>query len=619
MAPNAITISVNEWGNTRMLHCRLFTLPAFAASAILTGSFPAQAASGAGALLPGFQRSPWFGEQVAEETTATGVRIHINAPAPMQFDPTRPTRLVFFATPNGNTIEQTMGSALAAGTDWHFDIQHIAAQVRRLRELDKRENLVLVCVEASGRSWPAWRQKHADNAALIRGLVEAAGKRVPGAPVRITLAGHSGGGSFLIGFLNGGDAIPGAVDRIVFLDANYSYSDEAHHGEKLLSWLGAVPDHRLVVVAYDDRNIQLNGKPVVGPDGGTYRASHRMLETFGKPAALTHTKQGDFDRYESPDARSLFLIHTNPANKILHTALVGEMNGLLMALTYGTPEEKTWGTFGGPRAYSAWVQPAAPYTPVVAGGTPTSVLSGAADGEHPIPLRTGTAEGGQAVMARVADLSTAERETLLLKEITDGNLPAFLRTFKSIKMEAKDSAGVAHTAVFEVMPDYLAVGSDSDFARTPLTPMTALQIADRFGCVLPTRKMVDAIYAQAEVKLEPHPMTESREAIKTFLEHNAIIETQRSGKPLGLLVAGIKKDVVQSVRLLEKPHRVAIYGWHKLDGSPIQPLTIVHRDTYVDYSHGIRLVKQTLLVDGKSTTVAAVLADPNLKTLLTDE
>ncbi len=589
-----------------MVRSALLQLVAVAATTLLACQMGGNTPPAAGAL-PGFHASPWFGEQVAEETTPTGVRMLYNAPPPQQFDPARPTRLVFFATPNGNTIEQTMGSALIAGTDWHFDIQHIAAQCRRLRELDARENLVLVCVEATGRSWPAWRQKHPDNAALIRNLVDSARKRIPGVPVRVTLAGHSGGGSFLVGFLNGGEAIPDYVERIAFLDANYAYSDEDRHGAKLQTWLGAAPGHRLVVVAYDDRNIQIDGKPVVEPDGGTFRASHRMLAAFGKQAPFAHTKQGAFDRYESQDARSLFLIHTNPTNKILHTALVGEMNGLLMALTYGTPEEKGWGVFGGPRAYSRWVQPAA---------EPTLPISGPSSA---IPTRSKDSAGGQAVMGRVADLAVAERETILLKEIEDGNLPEFLRAFKSVRVEAVDSAGVTHSAAFDVMPDYLAVGNDNDFVRTPLTPMTALVIATRFGCALPTRKMVDAIYVQAEVKLEPRPMTESREAVKTFLEHNAILETQRSGKPLGLLVAGIKKDVVQSVRLLEKPNRVAIYGWHKLDGSPIQPLTIVHRDTYVDYSHGIRLVRQTLHVDGKPTTLAAVLADPKLKILLTDE
>ncbi len=45
---------------------------------------------------------------------------------------------------------------------------------------------------------------------------------------------------------------------------------------------------------------------------------------------------------------------------------------------------------------------------------------------------------------------------------------------------------------------------------------------------------------------------------------------------------------------------MAIYGWHKPDGTPIQPLTTVHVDWYVDYSHGVRLAKRTVKVDGQS-------------------
>jgi hypothetical protein len=136
------------------------------------------------------------------------------------------------------------------------------------------------------------------------------------------------------------------------------------------------------------------------------------------------------------------------------------------------------------------------------------------------------------------------------------------------------------------MPDYIAIGSDSDFVRIPMTPQTAQRIADQFGCTLPTRKMVDAIDRAAEVRVAPHPMTVEREAIGTFVEHNAIIEKQRGDKPLGLLVIGTKKDIVLTPRIFEKPQRLAIYGWRELNGQPIQPLTIVHWNRYVDYSHG---------------------------------
>src|SRR2546427_3422524 len=91
------------------------------------------------AQLPGFERSPWFGEQVREERTASGVRILFNAPG--KLDARKPTLLIFYATPNGNTIEQTMGCKAGPGVDWHFDIQHTAAQTRALRAADQCEDI----------------------------------------------------------------------------------------------------------------------------------------------------------------------------------------------------------------------------------------------------------------------------------------------------------------------------------------------------------------------------------------------------------------------------------------------------------------------------------------------
>jgi hypothetical protein len=169
------------------------------------------------------------------------------------------------------------------------------------------------------------------------------------------------------------------------------------------------------------------------------------------------------------------------------------------------------------------------------------------------------------------------------------------------------------------MPDYLAVGSDDDFVRMPMTPQTAQRVADAFDCVLPTRKIVDAIDAQAEVRLAPHPLTRDRESIATFLEHHQIIEKLRAGKSLGLLITGIKKDIVLSPRIFERPQRLAIYGWRQLDGKPIQPLTIVHWNRYVDYSHGARLVRNAIKIDGQQEKISNLLADPNRCHLVSDE
>src|SRR5687768_18186132 len=78
--------------------------------------------------IAGFEQGGFLGEQQKTWKTDDGVRILLNAAG--NFDPARPTNLILFALPNGNTIEWTMGARLEPGMDWHYDIQHIAAQVR---------------------------------------------------------------------------------------------------------------------------------------------------------------------------------------------------------------------------------------------------------------------------------------------------------------------------------------------------------------------------------------------------------------------------------------------------------------------------------------------------------
>lgn len=70
------------------------------------------------------------------------------------------------------------------------------------------------------------------------------------------------------------------------------------------------------------------------------------------------THRPPFDKYTGLDGRFRMYVHPNPENKIRHAALVGEMNGLLQAQTPGTPQEDEWGNFGGPRAYTDYVQSA---------------------------------------------------------------------------------------------------------------------------------------------------------------------------------------------------------------------------------------------------------------------
>jgi hypothetical protein len=239
----------------------------------------------------------------------------------------------------------------------------------------------------------------------------------------------------------------------------------------------------------------------------------------------------------------------------------------------------------------------------------------------PFPARPTGAPTGTQFMAEVAGVARAVRENRIVDEITGGNVPGFNRGFVPVGV-SEMIGGRRVDATFYVLPDYLSIGRDDDFVRVPMTPIIAQPIADVFACLLPTRKMVDAVYEAASVKLAPSPISPTTTDITratTFLRHHEAVEMQREGEPLGALIGGIKKDVVITPLLATHAGRVAIYGWHRLDGTPIQPLYLGHVDSYVDYSHGIRLVHERMLVDGVETNVADVLADPELHLLLSDE
>jgi hypothetical protein len=236
-----------------------------------------------------------------------------------------------------------------------------------------------------------------------------------------------------------------------------------------------------------------------------------------------------------------------------------------------------------------------------------------------IPDRARAARGATSVLARIDTLVRAPREAVIQRELLAGNIPSFLRTLHTVRDSATTSDGRVHVIEYDVMPDYLAIGDDADFVRMPMTPHTAQVFAEAYGYVLPTRRMVNAIWRAATVKLEPQPLTEAREASGSFLQHHRLIEAQLVGATRRALIAGIKKDVVVSNRLLERANRVAIYGWHHQNGVPIQPLYVGHVDWYVDYSHGIRLVRRTMRVDGAPMSFEQIATHPVLHVLVSDE
>jgi hypothetical protein len=212
-----------------------------------------------------------------------------------------------------------------------------------------------------------------------------------------------------------------------------------------------------------------------------------------------------------------------------------------------------------------------------------------------------------------------QRDSLAIVSLLDGNMPSFNTKFVPIHTSIIGPDQKIIHATYFVLPDYLSIGSNKDWARIPLTPMAAQLIADSLHCFLPTKKMVDEIYIQSKVKLAPVPMYAFRDSTITMWQHHLIIEGQRKGQKG--LIGGIKKDVVLSNIVLKGPktNKVAIYGWHQLNGKTIQPVYAGHVNWYVDYSHGIRLVMDQIIVDGKKMDYKKLLLDSNLRAILTDE
>lgn len=284
-----------------------------------------------------------------------------------------------------------------------------------------------------------------------------------------------------------------------------------------------------------------------------------------------------------------------------------------------------------------------------------------------IPPRAGNAPDGSAVMALPAVAGEKEpkagaiwkaREQALFEQIVAGNIPSFLRRMKNIKMRLKDRDNVEHDVEYSVMPDYLAVGSDTDFVTVPLDGVTAQWVADTFGCMLPTAKMVWDIHGQAAVqqKVRPRPYAaladkEARKSVPeaerakydgkdqastwAYVEYSDAMRAAIEAKlqELGLnrqaLVSGYKKDVVIGKALETDASKLIFFGgwlrWKAKDGSMREILQGAaggygqqgpHHARFADYSHGIRLVSHRVVIDGAERSMFEVLADPVLGRML---
>ncbi len=293
------------------------------------------------------QPAPW----VRPFLMSDSVRVTADYPATLKKN--KETVIVFFALPNGNSTEQTMGKKMQPGDDWHFDIQHIRAQTRFIRQEWRKKNLVVIYLENNLKSWPAWKQRHPVFRQLIPHIIDSLTGLIAGKKKSVYLNGHSGGGSFIFGFLASYDKIPSYVKRISFLDSDYGY--DSSYYPKFRQWLQEVKGAALNVFAYNDSVALYNGKPVVSATGGTWYRSHLLLNHLSADFSFSKSGDDSIIVYKNADQRIQFFFKTNPGRRIFHTQQV-ELNGFIHSILAGTkPDSKRYRYYEG-RAYADLIE-----------------------------------------------------------------------------------------------------------------------------------------------------------------------------------------------------------------------------------------------------------------------
>jgi len=291
-----------------------------------------------------------FSQSIDSFRIYSDVKITIDKPVMRQ---NKKTIICFYALPNGNTTEQTMGKKMNAGDDWHFDIQHIRAQTEFIRQHMPENNFVVIYLENNYKSWPSWKQKHPDFRIVIPHLVDSLVMTIPGKKREVYLNGHSGGGSFIFGYLSSASPIPSYIKRISFIDSDYGY--DSSYYPKLKKWLMENKHANLNVFAYNDSIVIYNGKPLVSPTGGTWYRSHLLLAHHREDFSFRNEQSDSLSIWRSKKNNVQFYFKYNMDGGIYHTQQV-ELNGFIHSVLAGTKNDSRGYQYYDRRVYNIYIR-----------------------------------------------------------------------------------------------------------------------------------------------------------------------------------------------------------------------------------------------------------------------
>ncbi len=182
---------------------------------------------------------------------------------------------------------------------------------------------------------------------------------------------------------------------------------------------------------------------------------------------------------------------------------------------------------------------------------------------------------------------------------------------------------------FNVMEDALKI----DGVRVNVSAKLQQQLADVFDASLMTAQVADIVYANAQRRIDPAPMTISS-TVASMVKHSTNVENRL--KALSVkegLVSDPGKHWILDKKMETSPNRACNYGWHFLgasfqgiNGFPvpskvnnvnskqvkvIQPNACAHDALHSDYSQVCQLVSQTCWIGGVEKRFSELLVDPD--------
>ncbi len=233
----------------------------------------------------------------------------------------------------------------------------------------------------------------------------------------------------------------------------------------------------------------------------------------------------------------------------------------------------------------------------------------------PFPKRKSDAPTGSQFMLSVAKIHGKTYEDKVIAEILAGNVPDFMRPENWQSITVREKIGDMEVEMtLRVCPDYIALGSNSDYVRVPLSPNGLRRLTAAMGAELPTKKVVDIIDREAKshnglFDLVDAAMISRKTGMPldkgtTYMlrpefawSSSQISDNEiRARKLAGFsLVSGQKKDVILHPVPLDAKNNLIQYRPNHPQGLDFRS----HPKDHTDYSLGARLVDP--IVDVKIT------------------